>query len=177
MDVEDALSVGPAPLPEVSTDRRAMMLYTSGTTSKPKGVVTTHANTEAQVMSLVEAWEWRSDDRIPLFLPLHHVHGIINVLTCALWSGATVEVFEAFDADRVLSRVADNAFTVFMAVPTIYVKMIRALEEMDAHLLERITGGFAKMRLMVSGSAALPASVHECWTELTGQELLRSLVA
>ena len=172
LDVEDALNVEPAPLPEVSADRRAMMLYTSGTTSKPKGVVTTHANTEAQVRSLVEAWEWRSDDRIPLFLPLHHVHGIINVLTCALWSGSTVEVFETFDAKRILSRVAENAFTVFMAVPTIYVKMIRSLDRVDAHLLERITRGFAEMRLMVSGSAALPASVHEHWTELTGQELL-----
>ena len=76
-----------------------MILYTSGTTSKPKGVVTTHANIEAQITALVEAWGWREDDRIPLFLPLHHVHGIVNVLGCALWSGAFVEAFESFDRD------------------------------------------------------------------------------
>ena len=57
-----------------------MILYTSGTTSRPKGVVTTHANITAQIMSLVEAWEWCADDRILLCLPLHHVHGIINVV-------------------------------------------------------------------------------------------------
>jgi malonyl-CoA/methylmalonyl-CoA synthetase len=91
--VEDALDAGAGPLPRVTADRRAMILYTSGTTSKPKGVVTTHSNIEAQVTSLVEAWGWLEDDRIPLFLPLHHVHGIVNVLACALWSGALVETF------------------------------------------------------------------------------------
>src|SRR5690606_29292929 len=70
------------PLPEVAPDRAAMMLYTSGTTSRPKGVVTTHANIAAQVASLVQAWEWAASDRILNFLPLHHIHGIINVLSC-----------------------------------------------------------------------------------------------
>jgi len=135
-------------------------------------VITTHANNEAQVRSLVEAWGWRSDDHIPLFLPLHHVHGIINILTCGLWSGATVEVFEGFDADKVLARVADGAFTLFMAVPTIYVKLIRAIEETELGERQRIIAGFGGMRLMISGSAALPASDHEHWTDLTGQKLL-----
>jgi len=75
-------------LPEISPARRAMILYTSGTTSKPKGVVTTHANIQAQIESLVTAWEWSAADRIPLFLPLHHIHGIINVTSCALWNGS-----------------------------------------------------------------------------------------
>ena len=149
-----------------------MILYTSGTTSKPKGVVTTHANIEAQITALVEAWGWREDDRIPLFLPLHHVHGIVNVLGCALWSGAFVEAFESFDLDRILERVGQRAYTVFMAVPTIYVKLIRALESATPEERQRFAEGFASMRLMVSGSAALPASVHERWTELTGQKLL-----
>lgn len=65
-----------------------MIVYTSGTTSKPKGVLTTHKNIEAQVRSLVSPWEWAGEDHILLVLPLHHVHGIINVLTCALWVGA-----------------------------------------------------------------------------------------
>jgi len=172
IEVEDALGIDAGLLPDLSPSRRAMMLYTSGTTSKPKGVVTTHANNEAQVGSLVEAWGWRRDDRIPLFLPLHHVHGIINVLTCGLWSGATVDVFEAFDADLILPRVADGAYTLFMAVPTIYVKLIRFLENAEPDRRRHITRGFAGMRLMISGSAALPASVHKHWTELTGQKLL-----
>ncbi|MCU0340888.1 MAG: AMP-binding protein, partial [Spirosomaceae bacterium] len=78
-------------MPRLAASRRAMILYTSGTTNLPKGVVTTHANIEAQVTTLVKAWQWTSQDHILCVLPLHHVHGIINVVSCALWSGATVE--------------------------------------------------------------------------------------
>ena len=163
---------GTISLPTLGPARRAMMLYTSGTTSKPKGVVTTHANIEAQIKALVEAWGWRADDRIPLFLPLHHIHGIVNVLSCALWSGARVEAFESFDMDRILARVEEQAYTVFMAVPTIYVKLIRAFEEAGSEERERWAEGFRAMRLMISGSAALPAATHETWTRLTGQRLL-----
>ena len=134
-----------------------MILYTSGTTSKPKGVVSTHANIQAQITTLVEAWGWRSEDWIPLFLPLHHIHGIVNVLSCALWSGARVDCFDSFDAHAVLERVADKEYSVFMGVPTIYVKLIRILEANDEADRARYTDGFAHMRLMVSGSAALPA--------------------
>ncbi len=170
--VEAALEAAAGTLPRVSADRRAMILYTSGTTSRPKGVVTTHANIEAQITALVDAWGWRPDDRIPLFLPLHHVHGIVNVLSCALWSGAFVEAFESFDRDTILERVGEKAYTVFMAVPTVYVKLIQAFESATPEEHRRWTAGFAHMRLMISGSAALPVSIHERWTELTGQELL-----
>ncbi|MEZ6063203.1 MAG: acyl-CoA synthetase [Planctomycetaceae bacterium] len=159
-------------LPEIATDRRAMILYTSGTTSKPKGVVTTHACIQAQMESLIEAWRWRPDDRIPLFLPLHHIHGIVNIMLCALWAGAEIEVFPRFELEAILNRVADRAYTVFMAVPTIYVKLIEVLEAMPPSERERTVRGFADMRLMISGSAALPASVHAAWTRLTGQKLL-----
>jgi len=172
MDVSEIRSEQVKALPEISPDRRAMILYTSGTTSKPKGVVTTHANIQAQIESLVEAWEWSAADRVPLFLPMHHIHGIINVTSCALWSGATVEAFERFDLNAILGRVRDDAYTVFMAVPTIYVKLIQALEAASTEDRDAMIGGFARMRLMVSGSAALPASVHEQWTALTGQKLL-----
>jgi len=159
-------------LPVLSPHRRAMMLYTSGTTSKPKGVVSTHGNIQAQIVSLVEAWGWTPEDRIPLFLPLHHIHGIVNVLSCALWSGARVEPFPAFDMDRILSRVGDGAYTVFMAVPTIYVKLIQALESASDENRKKWAEGFGRLRLMISGSAALPAAIHEKWTGLTGQKLL-----
>ena len=164
--------VEPKPLPHISPDRRAMILYTSGTTSKPKGVVTTHAQIQAQIESLVQAWEWSAEDRIPMFLPLHHIHGIINITGCALWSGALIEPFARFEMNAILDRVRADAYTLFMAVPTIYVKLIQAIETASAPDREAIVAGFKKMRLMVSGSAALPASVHEQWTALTGQELL-----
>lgn len=160
-------------LPEVSLDRRAMMLFTSGTTNKPKGVVTTHRNIEAQVKTLINFWQWQSTDVIPLFLPMHHVHGIINILTCALWSGATVEAFaKGFDLPKILARVSSDAYSVFMAVPTIYVKIIKVLEAMPEDKRLIICEGFNRMRLMISGSAALPIKIHNTWQNLTGQVLL-----
>jgi malonyl-CoA/methylmalonyl-CoA synthetase len=172
--IDDALvtPAGEKLFPAITPDRRAMMVYTSGTTSKPKGVVTTHGCLTAQIESLVEAWRWSDQDRIPLFLPLHHVHGIVNVLGCALWLGALVETFGRFDATEIFPRVAADAYTVFMAVPTIYVKMIEALEKMEEPARAGVVGGFARLRLMVSGSAALPAGVHRRWEEITGQKLL-----
>ena len=67
-----------------------------------------------------------------------------------------MEAFESFDLDRILERVGQRAYTVFMAVPTIYVKLIRALESATAEERQRWAEGFASMRLMISGSAALP---------------------
>ncbi|MEZ6124343.1 MAG: acyl-CoA synthetase [Planctomycetaceae bacterium] len=159
-------------LPNVTADRAALMLYTSGTTSKPKGVVTTHRCIQAQIESLVTAWQWQPDDRIPLFLPLHHIHGIINIMSCALWTGATIETFSRFDADSILQRIRTDAYTLFMAVPTIYVRLIELLEAMPASERQETVAAIGRLRLMVSGSAALPASVHESWTQLTRQHLL-----
>ncbi len=161
-----------SPLPNIAAGRRAMMVYTSGTTAKPKGVVTTHANIAAQVTSLVSAWEWTAEDAILLVLPLHHVHGIVNVLTCALWAGARCEMPLAFEAERVWSRMAAGGLTLFMAVPTIYGKLIAAWEAATAERRRAWSAGCARLRLMVSGSAALPVQRLERWREISGHVLL-----
>ena len=165
-------AAAPAGLPEVADTRRAMILYTSGTTGKPKGVATTHANLEAQVRSLVTAWEWRAEDRILLVLPLHHVHGIINVLGCALWSGARCDMPVQFDPGDTWERIAHGNLTLFMAVPTIYHKLIAAWEAAPPQRRQTWSGGCAHMRLMVSGSAALPVRTLERWREISGHTLL-----
>ncbi len=162
----------PAELPDVNSERRAMILYTSGTTSRPKGVVTTHANIAAQIMSLVEAWEWSADDSIVLCLPLHHVHGIINVVCCALWSGATCQMLPRFDANAVWDCIAGGDVTLFMAVPTVYVKLIAAWDKASPERRARLSQGCARLRLMVSGSAALPVSTLKRWREISGHTLL-----
>jgi malonyl-CoA/methylmalonyl-CoA synthetase len=105
VSVADVLIEESVTFPEISPDRRALMLFTSGTTNKPKGVVSTHRTVEAQITTLIEAWEWSEDDVIPLFLPLHHIHGIINILSCGLWAGATVHLFSKFDI-----RETDSVF-------------------------------------------------------------------
>jgi malonyl-CoA/methylmalonyl-CoA synthetase len=169
----DQLPIYPlASLPEISSERRAMILYTSGTTSRPKGVVTTHANVAAQIKSLVEAWEWSANDRILLCLPLHHVHGIINVVGCALWSGATCDMLPRFEANAVWDRIAGGQLTLFMAVPTVYTKLIAAWDAASPERREELSQACRRLRLMVSGSAALPVSTLARWQEISGHTLL-----
>jgi len=161
----------PTVLP-VMAEQGALIVFTSGTTGKPKGVVHTVASVSAMVVSLIEAWGWRETDVIPLFLPLHHVHGIVNVLLCALWRGAMVDLYARFDAEQVCSKVAVGRYSIFMAVPTIYVKLIAYLKTLDTPVQKQITEGFAAMRLNVSGSAACPVPLFEEWEALTSQRFL-----
>jgi malonyl-CoA/methylmalonyl-CoA synthetase len=169
---EAQVSWPPTVLPRIPADRAAMMVYTSGTTGRPRGVITTHANIAAQVSALVEAWGWTKDDRILLVLPLHHVHGIVNVVACALWSGATCEMASAFDANATWDAIASGRLTSFMAVPTIYRRLIASYDEADGARQKRLREGANKLRLMVSGSAALPVQTLERWREITGHTLL-----
>jgi malonyl-CoA/methylmalonyl-CoA synthetase len=160
------------PLPDIDVHRRALILYTSGTTGKPKGVVTTHENIQAQVTSLVAAWDWTASDLILHVLPLHHIHGIVNVLTCALWAGAQCHMLAKFDPETVWNRICDGDLTLLMAVPTIYVKLINAWQLATRERQENMSAGSARMRLMVSGSAALPVRVLEQWQQISGHFLL-----
>lgn len=162
-----------ATLPDVDEARNAMLVYTSGTTSRPKGAVTTHANIAAQVTALVEAWGWTKDDHILEVLPLHHVHGIVNVVCCALWSGATCEIMPKFDADEAWQRIAAaDGMTLFMAVPTVYARLIKAWNAADDATKQRMTEGCKQLRLMVCGSAALPVPTLETWRTISGHTLL-----
>ncbi len=168
----DALKYALGSLPVVSPERRAMILYTSGTTGKPKGVVSTHAIISAQVKSLVQAWGWTGQDWILNVLPMHHVHGIVNVLSCALWVGGVCEIFPRFDAEEVWERIGQGGLTLFMAVPTIYIKLIDTWEKASPADRVRMSEGCSRLRLTVSGSAALPVSTLEKWKQISGHVLL-----
>ncbi len=149
----------------------ALIIYTSGTTARPKGVLTTHHNLVAQITALTTAWAWHEDDRILHTLPLHHIHGVVNALACALWSGAACEFGSGAPAST-WDRLASGDITLFMAVPTVYARLIRAWEEAPEAVRKRWSRGAAGLRLMVSGSAALPVATHARWHEITGHTLL-----
>lgn len=159
-------------LPDITAHRRAMILYTSGTTNLPKGVVSTHGNLVAQISTLVKAWKWNDNDHILCVLPLHHVHGIVNVVCCSLWAGAQCEFLPQFDPDEVFKIFLQKKVNVFMAVPTIYFKLITAWEHYPPKLQHQIGGILRSFRLMVSGSAALPVSVMDKWETISGHKLL-----
>lgn len=172
VSVEDVLNDSISPLPIIAQERRAMMLFTSGTTNKPKGVVSTHKTIQAQITTLIEAWCWTDEDVIPLFLPVHHIHGIINILSCGLWAGATVHLFSKFDIPKITAEIVADRYNVFMAVPTIYVKLMQYFDSIDQEQVQKICDGFARMRLNISGSAACPVKLFNQWETLTGQVLL-----
>jgi malonyl-CoA/methylmalonyl-CoA synthetase len=159
-------------LPHLGATRRAMIVYTSGTTARPKGVVSTHANMGAQIASLVEAWEWTPADCLLLALPLHHVHGIVNGLGSALAVAAACEILPAFDASAVWDRFAMDDITVFTAVPTMYHRLIAAWDEATDDVRRAWSEGAHRTRLMMSGSAALPIRTLERWRDITGHTLL-----
>jgi malonyl-CoA/methylmalonyl-CoA synthetase len=158
-------------LPSIKNDRRAMILYTSGTTNLPKGVVTTHHNLEAQIKTLVGAWAYSEKDHTICILPLHHVHGIMNVISCTLFSGGCIE-FLPFNTEGVFANFLKGETNVFMAVPTIYFKLIAHWESLETDKQEALSAAMKRFRLMVSGSAALPVSVMEKWENISGHRLL-----
>jgi malonyl-CoA/methylmalonyl-CoA synthetase len=160
------------PLPEVDDSRGAMILYTSGTTNLPKGVVSTHANLNAQISALIEAWKWTSADSTVCVLPLHHVHGVVNVVSCSLWAGATCEFMPNFSEKAIFDLITQAKINVFMAVPTIYFKLIAYWESVSNDDQKALTRALAKLRLMISGSAALPVSVMERWQTISTHLLL-----
>ena len=159
---------GPSPGPS----GRALVLYTSGTTGKPKGAVHTHGSLAAQVASLSEAWEWSAGDAIPNVLPLHHTHGLVNVTLSALASGARVEMLAGFDAEACWARLVEGGLTLFMAVPMVYSKLAAAWEASDAATRSLRSESCRRLRLMVSGSAALPVPLFERWEAISGHRLL-----
>ncbi|XP_067443124.1 malonate--CoA ligase ACSF3, mitochondrial [Thunnus thynnus] len=159
-------------------ERPAMIIYTSGTTGRPKGVLHTHSSIQAMVQCLVSEWAWSRDDVILHTLPLHHVHGIVNKLLCPLWVGATCIMLPEFQPQKVWEMLLSSKaplVNVFMAVPTIYSKLI---QHYDQHFTQPHVKDFVKavckerIRLMVSGSAALPLPTLQRWEEITGHTLL-----
>lgn len=173
--VDDVLAAHvhePQERPQVSDSDDALVIYTSGTTGKPKGVVHTHRSVAAQISGMVEMWGWTSDDRTLCVLPLHHVHGVVNITLTSVSVGATLEAPGSFDAIATWERFASGELTVFMAVPTIYSRLVAAWTEASEETKTRWSLGASRLRLMVSGSAALPVSTLENWKSISGQVLL-----
>jgi malonyl-CoA/methylmalonyl-CoA synthetase len=158
--------------PDVDVEDPALILYTSGTTSLPKGAVHTHSSLMAQVDVLHQAWGWHADDRLLHVLPLHHIHGLVNGLLGALWAGAELRFMDSFSPAAVWGEFAARGCTVFYGVPTIYHQLADAWRQQDAHTRRQWSEGGNALRLAVSGSAALPVRLWNQWQEITGQALL-----
>ena len=146
------LADGPEPeLDACGPDDLALLCYTSGTTGAPKGAMLSHGNTLASCEALRLAWRWDEHDRLVLALPLFHVHGLGVGLHGTLLCGGSAVLLPRFDVDAVLDAAREHDATLFFGVPTMYARL--AASPRAAEL--------AALRLCVSGSAPLPASLHE----------------
>jgi len=147
-----------------SSDTTVLMIYTSGTTGKPKGALITTGNLTSNLDALHSAWGWLQGDVLLHVLPMFHVHGLITSFHGALHAGATTLAFRKFDARPILQVMADGKCSVFMAVPTIYQ---RILSLPDANHYD-----ISKMRLLTSGSDRLPDEIFITFQETFGHTLL-----
>lgn len=160
---ELAVAEGPTPpLDEAAPEVPALIGYTSGTTGRPKGAVLSHANCLASAEGLRLAWRWSEADRLLLALPLFHMHGLGVGLHGTLHSGGAAILYRGFSPDAILRDIDAHAATLFFGVPTMY---HRLASHPEAQAL-------AKLRLCVSGSAPLPAALHEEIERVGGQRVL-----
>lgn len=145
----------------------ALILYTSGTTGKPKGALISQGNLESTARLLASAWQWSPGDVLLHCLPLHHLHGLGIALLTALLSGSTTRMLWKFDAVRMWEEMGQA--TVLMGVPTMHKKLLDAFDAADEATRSRWRRHAKALRLVTSGSAALPATVGERFRELTGR--------
>jgi malonyl-CoA/methylmalonyl-CoA synthetase len=143
-------------------DDLAAMLYTSGTTGKPKGAMLTQRNLSSNALALVEAWRFTSDDVLLHALPIFHTHGLFVASHCALLSGARMIWLPRFERAEVLRAL--EAATVFMGVPTYYTRLLAGADFTRE--------ACRQMRLFVSGSAPLLAETHREFQERSGHVIL-----
>ena len=158
----ETTDVPASPVAHRTLDDPAAMLYTSGTTGRPKGVVLTQRNLIANARNLTAAWGFTPDDVLVHALPLSHTHGLFVAAYCVLTSGASMHLLPRFDARAVLDLLPGS--TVLMGVPTHYVRLLE-LPGFD----RTTTSG---MRLFTSGSAPLLATTHHAVRERTGHAVL-----
>ncbi|HHN73140.1 MAG TPA: malonyl-CoA synthase, partial [Thermopetrobacter sp.] len=137
------------------------MLYTSGTTGRPKGAVITHENLLANARDLCAVWEFSADDVLLHALPVHHAHGLFVAVNVPLLAGARLAWFARFDAGALIAAMPEA--TVLMGVPTFYARLLRARG------LRRAAAG---MRLFISGSAPLSPALHRAFAEASGHEIV-----
>jgi len=164
---EVQLNGTPGELPgEPAGEAPALIVYTSGTTGPPKGVVLPRRAIASTLDALEDAWEWTADDVLVHALPLFHVHGLILGILGPLRRGGSVRHLGRFATEAITRELASDA-TMMFGVPTMYHRIAGEVGENP-----ELAKALGHARLLVSGSAALPVHDHQRITEATGQQVV-----
>ncbi len=159
VDLDDLPRREAPPMPNLTPESPAAILYTSGTTGRPKGAVLDHGNFLAQGRGALEVWRWTSRDVLVHALPLFHLHGLGMGLHGTLLSGGCA-VLIPFTPENVVHRLTHGG-TMFFGVPSMYQRLCDWLEEHPTDL--------SQVRVFVCGSAPLPPALFERCERLLGQ--------
>jgi malonyl-CoA/methylmalonyl-CoA synthetase len=157
---------GDLPVTEAGDEDPALIVYTSGTTGRPKGAVLPRRAVASNLDGLADAWDWTEDDILTHGLPLFHVHGLVLGLLGPLRRGGELRHLGRFEPAAAAAALRDGA-TVLFGVPTMYHRLGRAAED-DGTIVD----GLKQARLLVSGSAPLPSPEFDRVARLTGQEIV-----
>ena len=161
--LDDVGGADVAAFPEPPDDAPALIVYTSGTTGRPKGAVLPRRAISSNLDALAKVWGWTDADVVAHGLPLFHVHGLVIGILGPIRRGGTALHIGRFSPEGVRDALAGPA-TMLFGVPTMYRRLADAAGE-SPELIRALAGA----RLLVSGSAALPASEHARLRELTGR--------
>jgi acyl-CoA synthetase (AMP-forming)/AMP-acid ligase II len=145
----------------------ALCIYTSGTTGASKGAVLSWGAVAAGIGGLTALWRWDEADVVSLMLPLFHVHGLGIGVFGGLIRGARLLIHPRFAPETLAQDITARGATVFMGVPTMYARLIEAMER-DPGLAASLRGA----RLFTAGSAALSAAQFARFEALTGHRIL-----
>lgn len=147
---------------QTSSADTAAILYTSGTTGRPKGACITHGSLAESALALVRVWGLTSTDRLLHVLPLFHAHGLLTAINTMFASGGSIHLLPRFDVDEFVTALPGS--TVFMGVPTHYVRL-------TGHA--KLRAACSSLRLAISGSAPLPGDVADRFQQITGLPIIQ----
>lgn len=139
-------------------DDIAVILYTSGTTGRPKGAMISHGNLRVNALSLIDAWQWQTDDVMLHALPVFHIHGLFVATHLPVLSGSPIIFLPAFNPSDIC-RLLPHA-TVYMGVPTHYTRLLTT-----GALTPRLC---RNIRLFTCGSAPLLPQTFSAFEDSTG---------
>lgn len=158
----DALGAADTEIIKRDKDDIAAILYTSGTTGRPKGAMLSHGNLSSNAITLCKAWHFSEDDVLLHALPIFHAHGLFVAANMALMMGNETIFLQNFKAEDVLAHIKDA--TVYMGVPTHYVRLLKHTD--------LTAESVANMRLFISGSAPLLPEHFTAFETRTGHRIL-----